>query len=51
MNDNLAGSATPRQNDALRTAASSIFGDGFWGRERINPEPAEPVRQVGGQRR
>lgn len=36
-NDNRATAAAP-QPAALRDAASAVFGDGFWGRERVNPE-------------
>lgn len=35
---------------SLQRAAAALWGDNFWGREKINPEPA-PVRVRAGNGR
>lgn len=50
-NDNQRAVAPAPQPIALKTAASTLFGDGFWGRERVNPEVAPASRIATAQTR
>jgi len=50
-NDNGRAAAPATQPAALKNAADALFGDGFWGRERVNPDAAPAANIAAAQTR
>lgn len=51
MNAHTAGASRAGYSVSLQQAAEAIWGENFWGREKINPQPPAqaPLRRASGR--